>query len=150
MQGKIQETPKQVSFKQAISDFFRGYYDFKGKSTRAGYWYMFLFNAIIGFVIGFMTSLIGNLFPTATIVTKIFAILLAIYYLIICIPQIALSVRRLHDAGFTVTVAIIILVAMMILNICFILFQPWINVILLIALIVLYTLPTNCITYTKK
>lgn len=34
---KINEVPGQVSFGRAFNDFFIGYIDFKGRTTRAGY-----------------------------------------------------------------------------------------------------------------
>ena len=47
---KINEVPGQVSFGRALKDFFIGYIDFKGRTTRAGYWWMTLILMIISFV----------------------------------------------------------------------------------------------------
>ena len=63
------------------------YADFKGRARRSEYWYFVLFNAIIGFVLGLVFGLIKLPF------------LAYVYSLAVCIPSIAVGVRRLHDVG---------------------------------------------------
>lgn len=47
---KIEEKGK-VTFGQAFKDYFRGYVDFKGRTTRAGYWWMTLVLSIFGYIL---------------------------------------------------------------------------------------------------
>ena len=43
-----------VSFGEAVSMFFRRYVDFSGRSVKSEFWYVFLFNCIVGFVLGIL------------------------------------------------------------------------------------------------
>lgn len=83
---------------------------FGGRARRKEYWMFFLFNIVIGFVLGFIDGIIG---------TKILAIL---YSLVVLIPGIAVGVRRFHDTnhsgwwwliGLVPIVGIIILIVLL-------------------------------------
>jgi len=71
-------------------DAFRNYTKFSGRATRAQYWYFVLFNLIAGFVLGIFDKMI---FGQDT------SVLGGLYGLIIFLPGLAVSVRRLHDIG---------------------------------------------------
>ena len=73
---------KQVSFIDAVKSFFVHYADFKGRSTRAEYWWVTLFNFLV-----------------STLVTAIIPDLAFLWSLAVLVPGIAICVRRLHDAG---------------------------------------------------
>jgi uncharacterized membrane protein YhaH (DUF805 family) len=60
---------------------------FSGRARRSEYWYFFLFNSIISFVLGIVAGLMGAPF------------LSTIYTLVVLIPGIAVGVRRMHDVG---------------------------------------------------
>lgn len=66
---------------------------FSGRARRAEYWYFFLFNMIIGIVLGMIGVVIGSGAET------IIGTLGGIYSLAVLIPSIAVSVRRLHDTN---------------------------------------------------
>lgn len=68
-------------------DVLKKYAVFNGRARRKEYWMFFLFNVVIGFVLGFIDSIIG---------TKILALL---YSLVVLIPGIAVGVRRFHDTN---------------------------------------------------
>lgn len=74
-----------VDFITAIKMFFANYANFKGRSTRAEYWWVMLFMFLVSCVLGFFGSL-GNYIY--------FAFSLACF-----IPSLALGIRRLHDTG---------------------------------------------------
>jgi uncharacterized membrane protein YhaH (DUF805 family) len=63
------------------------YATFSGRARRSEYWYFFLFNVIIAFVLGFVGGLMGT------------TVLSNIYTLAVLIPGIAVGVRRMHDVG---------------------------------------------------
>ena len=65
----------------------KNYATFTGRARRSEYWYFFLFNVIISFVLGF----IGGLMEIPVIAN--------IYSLAVLIPAIAVGVRRMHDVG---------------------------------------------------
>lgn len=94
----------------AVKEFFTRYVDFKGRTSRATYWWTILGLFILGFIIGFVSSLIFGAAPTINANTNIEAgEALKIYFssatnvisfiisLITIIPGIAMSIRRLHD-----------------------------------------------------
>jgi uncharacterized membrane protein YhaH (DUF805 family) len=61
---------------------------FEGRARRTEYWMFFLFNLIIGFVLGFIEGVVGG--P---------GVLGIIYSLAVLIPAIAVGVRRMHDTN---------------------------------------------------
>ena len=83
---------------------FRQYADFSGKASRKEFWMFFLFNSITIFVlyliIGFANLRTYN--PDAITsdgVSPLPVLLLLLYVLATFIPNLAITVRRLHDAG---------------------------------------------------
>lgn len=69
---------------------FKHYFDFSGRATRKEFWMFVLFNIIISFIVGFIAGLIGV------------KVLNAVYNLLVLIPSISITVRRLRDAGLSV------------------------------------------------
>lgn len=93
-----------VSFPDAIKMFFARYTDFQGRSRRSEYWWVVLFNLIIGLVGGLLIGLTGGAgLETGDLntVSMILVGILLLYVLAIIIPSIALFVRRLHDINQT-------------------------------------------------
>ena len=95
----------------AIKNFFKGYVDFSGRSTRPDYWWIGLANIILsipfdivyGYTV-FLSTVMDSVSDSASEATfmifGLVAIIYAIFYLAILVPTLALSVRRLRDAGF--------------------------------------------------
>src|SRR5688572_28574667 len=67
----------------------QNYATFSGRARRSEFWYFFLFNVIIAFVLAFVDRLMGT-----TLLTNIYA-------LAVLIPSIAVGVRRIHDVGMS-------------------------------------------------
>ena len=74
---------------EAYQKYLTNYANFKGRSTRSDYWYVVLANFIIGFVLGFVGSILH--------LGKITDIISIIYSLATLVPGIAIVFRRLHD-----------------------------------------------------
>ena len=102
---------KDANFFSAQLRLWAGIFDYKGTSTRKEYWFAFLFHAILG-ILAFFCMLISSgilllqVFLDAYILLTIVhyillipAILIFFYLVISIIPWIALTVRRLRDAG---------------------------------------------------
>ncbi|MDN5762886.1 MAG: DUF805 domain-containing protein, partial [Microlunatus sp.] len=94
-----------IGFVDAVKRAFKKYATFSGRASRSEFWWWTLANAIIGFVLylatlilGFATSSGQNDFGAAGIP---FLILLIIWGLAVIIPNIAITIRRLHDAGYS-------------------------------------------------
>jgi uncharacterized membrane protein YhaH (DUF805 family) len=79
-----------VSFPDAVKLGFQRFVEFKGRSTRAEYWWWSLFQIIAGITGGLIDVAIGNVDYFASI--AIFGLL---------IPSWAVLVRRLHDTNKT-------------------------------------------------
>ena len=85
--GVALEMSKAVSFSDAISLAFKNYLNFKGRSTRAEYWWFFLFT----FTLSIVTQIIDS-FSSLGVTNFISS-------LIVLLPSLAVGVRRLHDIG---------------------------------------------------
>lgn len=70
----------------------RNYAVFSGRSRRKAYWFFFLFNVLIGIA----ASVLDGVLAIATD-NALPAMFNPLYSLVILIPSIAVSVRRLHD-----------------------------------------------------
>ena len=79
-----------MGFTGAIQSGFENYTNFRSRASRSEYWYWTLF-AILGNII---TSVID-----AAVLGSEIRIINSIFGLVILIPGIAVSVRRLHDIG---------------------------------------------------
>ena len=110
MKVKIEETGR-VTMKAALQDFFKGYIDFSGRTTRAGFWWMVLLVAVVelilmaGMAISF--SMISPFSKAPSVFTSIFFMAMIVVWLVAIIPMLALTARRLRDAGLS-TAGIII------------------------------------------
>lgn len=69
-----------MNFQTAIRSGFQNYANFKGRASRAEYWWWVLFTVIAGGVASAIHSSLGN---AASLVTLL--------------PTIAVAVRRMHD-----------------------------------------------------
>ena len=79
-------------------DMFTKTFDFKGKSSVAEYWSCVLFNIIFSSLI----VLVGLPFVFDwALFLKLSDSLSGIYNLIVFLPMLALTIRRLHDAGLS-------------------------------------------------
>ena len=112
----------------AYKNFFKGYVDFAGRSTRSDYWWVLLGNMIlcIPFYLAYGNALANSRNEGALITLGFIAIIYFIFGLALLLPSLALMVRRLRDAGFHWALI-------------FILFVPLGSIVLL----VLFAMPTK-------
>lgn len=79
-----------VSFNEAVTRFFKKYADFSGRATRAEFWYaylaVFVFNMLFSIIVRASQS---TLMSALSIIVS----------LVLLIPMLAVSWRRLHDIG---------------------------------------------------
>jgi uncharacterized membrane protein YhaH (DUF805 family) len=78
-----------VSFTDAIQDGFSKYVTFSGRSSRPAYWWWYLFG-ILAVVAGYIVDVVLG--------TTFIYLLVALALLL---PNLAVTVRRLHDTGRT-------------------------------------------------
>jgi len=82
-----------MTFGEAIRSGFNNYVGFSGRASRSEYWYWVLFAILAGLTTGILDAAI---FPDLTV-----SPLNLIAGLILLLPGIAVSVRRLHDTDRT-------------------------------------------------
>ena len=95
----------------AYKNFFKNYAEFTGRSTRPDFWWVWLGNLILSipfwiiyFYIVYLSTVMDSVDDSVSeatfMVLGLVVIIYAIFYLAILVPTLALSVRRLRDAGF--------------------------------------------------
>lgn len=73
---------------------FKQYANFDGRARRKEYWMFFLFNFIFSLVAVALDNLLGTSNPEVGI-----GVVYGLYVLLVLVPGIAVTVRRLHDIG---------------------------------------------------
>lgn len=96
----------------AYKNFFKGYVDFTGRSTRSEYWWIWLTNMIllVPFYSAYFKALSNPRNETALMALGGIAIIYMIFGLALFLPGLALTVRRLRDAGFHWALIFVILI----------------------------------------
>ena len=95
----------------AYKNFFKNYAEFTGRSTRPDYWWVWLGNFILSipfwiiyfytvFLSAVMDSIDDSVSEATFMVFGLVVIIYLVFFLAILVPTLALSVRRLRDAGF--------------------------------------------------
>lgn len=67
---------------------------FKGRASRREYWMFILFFILFSLVLAFIDGLIGTFDPVSG-----FGLFSGLFALLMLLPNIAVTVRRLHDTG---------------------------------------------------
>lgn len=104
-----------ISFGGAIARGFKKYATFAGRASRSEYWWWTLFTfltylvlGLLAFAVGTATSRDGGRTPGLLAIPLI--IVFAVFFLGIIVPTLALTVRRLHDAGYSGLFALLLLI----------------------------------------
>lgn len=84
--------PPIPGFKESIIRCFRKYATFRGRATRAEYWWFSLFGTLLGLVVH---AVLQHLLGTKAAEESMGFVLLALF-----LPMLAVGVRRLHDIDF--------------------------------------------------
>ena len=94
-----------IPFPKAVARFFKKYATFSGRASRSEYWFIVLFNILVSFAWWMIISIIASTMTpnydyTSLGVLGLGGIMLyGIYLLAILVPNLALTVRRLHDSN---------------------------------------------------
>jgi len=126
-------------FKTYFLDITKKYAKFRGRASRSEFWYFVLFSTIIIFLAGVLGNILGISYSipiesvhlvketgelVKTTIAEPISLLQIAFGLILFIPSIAISVRRLHDigkSGWWYLIAFIPLLGALVLLILFIL-----------------------------
>lgn len=90
---------------EAYKKFWKGYVDFEGRSTRSDYWFVYLVNVLITFAYFLLQAVFGGLVAVTessflAVISLILLLIFFAYGIAACLPGIAVTVRRLRDAGY--------------------------------------------------
>lgn len=94
-----------ASLSVAANRFFKKYATFSGRASRSEYWWWVLISVVVGVVMNILVALgtthdrYGNTVPGPMAVLGLG--ILVVWSLATFIPGLALSVRRMHDAGMS-------------------------------------------------
>lgn len=80
-----------MSFTEAISSVFKKYFEFDGRARRKEFWYFYLFSLIVSL---FIVYILGIFLSERTV-----TVLDGLFSLVVLIPTLSLTWRRLHDIG---------------------------------------------------
>lgn len=83
-----------TTFGQAVKSCFNQYCGFKGRASRAEFWWFALFTAIVGLVLGFVDGLLFTSTENAFFALLGFS---GLFWLGVFLPALAVTARRLHD-----------------------------------------------------
>ena len=131
----------------AYKNFFKNYAEFTGRSTRPDYWWVWLGNFILSipfwiiyfytvFLSAVMDSVSDSASEAAFMIFGLVAIIYVVFYLSILVPTIALTIRRLRDAGFHWAFI-------------FLRFAPMVGGIALLILLAMPTKETEVVNYSE-
>ena len=95
-----------ATFGEAVQRYFTKYATFSGRASLSEYWWVALFNALVGIVAAVTLIMSGalDIDPASAEMppgTALAMLLVNLYGLGTLIPTWALTVRRLHDANFS-------------------------------------------------
>ena len=143
----IVDTPPQkqgdvtMYFEQAIGTCFRKYATFSGRAQRSEFWWWVLFSEVGGIIFSLLDAALFGMGPFIASqsfgISQFFGVLGTIFSLIIFLPNIAVTARRLHDIDKSGWWQIIGLPIIAILIFAFISYMP---IIIGIAVVVLFAI----------
>lgn len=122
---------------EAIGLFFSNYVNFQGRSRRAEYWWPVLMNAIVGWGLTIIAIILGGgveAFADLSLnpIGWVFYGAALLWSLAVFLPNLAVTVRRLHDRNMSGWFLLAFIVGMII---------PFVNLIVIIAYFVIMVLP---------
>jgi uncharacterized membrane protein YhaH (DUF805 family) len=94
---------KKLSFADAVKSVFVNWNKFKGLATRREYWFFVLFTVLVGIVLATIESIIWPPVATTDLIEAINqpTPLTSISALVLLIPTLSVTSRRLQDSGWS-------------------------------------------------
>lgn len=88
-----------MTFTESISTCFSKYADFTGRATRSEFWWFLLFYNLVSVPLHIVGFVLENWYPAAELLISAWLVVQIVFELGILIPNLAVSVRRLHDTN---------------------------------------------------
>lgn len=96
--AEVKKEASKVTLLSAYKAAWKKYAVFEGRLSRRGYWYFVLYNVLVGFVIWAVGIVILELSEGAVNINN-GEVLKKLYSLVMFLPSLAASTRRLHDSN---------------------------------------------------
>lgn len=100
--------PRHYGFADSVKRAFSQYAKFDGVASVAEFWWFYLFNLIVVGVLYFLVFVLvigaaagGGDGEAAGASTVVVVLILGLYGLAVLLPSLGLTIRRLHDAGYS-------------------------------------------------
>lgn len=100
--------PRHYGFADSVKRAFSQYAKFDGVASVAEFWWFYLFNLIVAGVLYFLVFVLvigaaagGGDGEAAGASTVVVVLILGLYGLAVLLPSLGLTIRRLHDAGYS-------------------------------------------------
>lgn len=74
-------------------------FQYSGRSSRKEYWYFFLACIVLALFVGFLQGIVNGTAHAQGQTVRSGAFLIRVFQLLILLPSISITVRRLHDTG---------------------------------------------------
>lgn len=91
-----------MTFFESIKTVFRKYAEFGGRATRPEFWWFTLFSALVSAALNALTlPFNGRMleFDASMSSMSVFASLASVWSIVVLLPSLAVTVRRLRDSG---------------------------------------------------
>ena len=103
-----------IGLVDAVKRGFKKYATFTGRASRSEYWWWTLFTFVIYLVLGLVTFAVGTATSrdggrTPGLLAMPLLIVFTVFFLGILLPTLAVTVRRLHDGGYSGLLALLFL-----------------------------------------
>ena len=90
---------------EAYKKFWKGYVDFEGRSTRSDYWFAYLANMLTVIAFYVLLAIFGGIAGATessflAVISFIFLFIFFAFGVAAILPGLAVTVRRLRDAGY--------------------------------------------------
>lgn len=92
--GATPQARPMMTIQESVKTCIRKYADFSGRATRAEYWWWVLATVLVGIAVGTIDSFISLLAGSYG-----YSPLSTIFALVVLLPDLAVTCRRLHDIG---------------------------------------------------
>lgn len=99
-----------MTMSQSVRSVFKKYGLGSGRATRSEYWFFTLFTVLVTFGIFVLTLLLGTGSNSPDVGTVIGSIFFIIFGAVVFIPGITVTIRRLHDAGYSGWMYLLVLI----------------------------------------
>lgn len=88
-----------MTFTESIKSCFSNAFNFGGRAPRSEFWFFYLFQVIVYFVINILLVIVGVTVANVESLLVVYWALYTLVGLVLFFPFLSAAIRRLHDTG---------------------------------------------------